>query len=89
MKILIVEDDQRLSSLLAESLKQAHFAVDVAHDGIDGHHLGESEPYDAVVLDLGLPELDGVTVLEERSHWWMFGDLDPIVDALIAHWDAA
>jgi two-component system OmpR family response regulator len=64
MKILIVEDDQRLSALLAESLKEAHFAVDIANDGVEGHYLGESEPYDAIVLDLGLPELDGVTVLE-------------------------
>jgi two-component system OmpR family response regulator len=64
MKILIVEDDQRLSALLVESLKAAHFTADVAHDGIEGHYLGESESYDAVVLDLGLPELDGVTVLE-------------------------
>src|SRR5690606_21473420 len=44
--------------------RKAGYAVDVSHDGEDGHFLGDTEPYDAVVLDLGLPVLDGVTVLK-------------------------
>lgn len=65
MRILVVEDDRDLNRQLADALKAAGYAVDVAYDGEDGHHLGDTEPYDAVVLDLGLPELDGLSVLEK------------------------
>ncbi|MFI4986932.1 MAG: response regulator transcription factor [Alphaproteobacteria bacterium] len=64
MRVLAVEDDPDLARQLAEALREAGYAVDVAHDGIEGHYLGDSESYDAVVLDLGLPLLDGITVLE-------------------------
>lgn len=64
MRILVVEDDPDLRRQLAGALSQAGYAVDLAADGEDGHFLGETEPYDAVVLDLGLPKLDGVTILE-------------------------
>ena len=53
MRILIVEDDLDLSRQLADALKDAGYAVDVANDGEEGHFLGDTEPYDAVVLDLG------------------------------------
>jgi two-component system OmpR family response regulator len=43
----------------------AGYAVDVAANGVDGHYLGETEPYDAVILDLGLPQMDGITVLRK------------------------
>ncbi len=64
MRLLVVEDDEDLAHQLAAALRKAGYAVDVSHDGEDGHFLGETEPYDAVVLDLGLPVLDGVTVLK-------------------------
>ncbi len=64
MRILVVEDDPDLRRQLAEALSQAGYAVDLAADGEDGHFLGDTEPYDAVILDLGLPKMDGVSVLE-------------------------
>jgi two-component system, OmpR family, response regulator len=64
MRILVVEDDPDLRRQLETSLKAHDYAVDVAGDGEEGQFLGETEPYDAVVLDLGLPRVDGVTVLE-------------------------
>src|SRR5258706_2609677 len=64
MRILLVEDDPDLSRQLKGALSDAGYAVDHAPDGEEAHFLGETEPYDAVVLDLGLPKIDGVTVLE-------------------------
>ncbi len=64
MRVLVVEDDPDLRRQLAEALSETGYAVDVADNGEDGHHLGDTEPYDAVILDLGLPVIDGVTVLE-------------------------
>ena len=63
MRLLIVEDDPDLNRQLVEALTDAGYAVDTAADGEDGRFLGATEPYDAAVLDLGLPELDGVSVL--------------------------
>ncbi|MGF1605349.1 MAG: response regulator [Rhodothalassiaceae bacterium] len=64
MRVLLVEDDPDLQRQLKTALADAGYAVDVAPDGEEGHFLGETEPYDAVVLDLGLPVLDGISVLE-------------------------
>jgi two-component system, OmpR family, response regulator len=63
MKILLVEDDRPLADEIAEALRAENFAVDIARNGEDGQHLGETEPYDAAVLDLGLPKVDGMAVL--------------------------
>jgi two-component system OmpR family response regulator len=63
MRVLVVEDNAALAAQLGAALAQAGFAVDTAADGEEGHYLGETEPYDAVVLDLGLPVLDGLSVL--------------------------
>jgi two-component system OmpR family response regulator len=65
MRVLVVEDDPDLGRQLSEALVHAGYAVDLAPDGEEGHFLGETEPYDAVVLDLGLPKMDGVRVLEK------------------------
>lgn len=64
MRILVVEDDPDLNRQLAEALRLAGYTVDLARDGEEGHFLGDTEPYDAVILDLGLPRMDGVSVLE-------------------------
>ena len=64
MRILVVEDDPDLRRQLDMALTEAGYAVDQAGNGEDGQFLGETEPYDAVVLDLGLPKVDGVTVLK-------------------------
>ncbi len=65
MRLLVVEDDPDLNRQLVDALKDAGYAVDSAMDGEEGHYLGDTEPYDAVILDLGLPVMDGVTVLEK------------------------
>ncbi|MFG1427596.1 response regulator transcription factor [Roseixanthobacter glucoisosaccharinicivorans] len=64
MRLLVVEDDPDLNRQLVTALGDAGYAVDTAFDGEEGRHLGETEPYDAVVLDIGLPKLDGISVLE-------------------------
>ena len=63
MKILLVEDDALLAQEIASALRRENFAVDIAGDGEDGHHLGDTEPYDVAVLDLGLPKMPGAAVL--------------------------
>ena len=63
MRVLVVEDEPRLSRQLADALAQAGYAVDCAADGERADFLGQTERYDAVVLDLGLPKVDGLTVL--------------------------
>ncbi len=65
MRLLVVEDDPDLNRQLVTALEEAGYVVDSATDGEEGHFLGDTEPYDAVILDLGLPEMDGVTVLEK------------------------
>lgn len=65
MRLLVVEDDKDLNRQIVRALEQSGYAVDRAFDGEEGWHLGETEPYDAVVLDIGLPKKDGVTILEE------------------------
>ena len=55
MRILLVEDDADLQRLLKRALSDAGYVVDTAGDGEEGHFLGDTEPYDAVILDLGLP----------------------------------
>jgi len=64
MRALIVEDDPDLRRQLKDVLDHSGYAVDEAGDGEEGWFMGDTEPYDAVVLDLGLPRLDGVSVLE-------------------------
>lgn len=64
MRLLIAEDEPELAGQLESAMTHAGYAVDVAADGEDAWHLGETEPYDAVVLDLGLPVVDGIRVLE-------------------------
>lgn len=76
MRLLIVEDDTTLSAHLKADLQRAGFAVDVASDGEEGQYLGETEPYDVVVLDLGLPKKPGLDVL---AHWRAHGNAVPVI----------
>lgn len=76
MRLLVVEDDRDLNRQLVEALTEAGYVVDTAHDGEEGHFLGDTEPYDAVVLDLGLPVMDGLSVLER---WRRDGRAMPVL----------
>lgn len=76
MRVLIVEDEPTLARQLRQTLESAGYAVDSASDGEDGQFLGETENYDAVILDLGLPEVDGLTVLDR---WRKSGNRVPVL----------
>jgi two-component system OmpR family response regulator len=76
MRILVVEDDPDINRQLVTALQDQGYVVDAAKDGEEGHYLGDTEPYDAVVLDLGLPVIDGVSVLEK---WRRAGHKMPVL----------
>ena len=76
MRILVVEDDPDLTRQLEAALGDAGYVVDLAAAGEEGHFLGDTEPYDAVILDLGLPVVDGLTVLER---WRSAGRTMPVL----------
>jgi len=64
MRILLVEDDTKIASFVVKGLKEAGFAADHASDGEDGLHLALTEPYDALIIDIMLPKLDGLRLIE-------------------------
>jgi len=76
LRVLVVEDDQDLNRQLVSVLSDAGYAVDSALDGEEGHFLGDTEPYDLVILDIGLPKLDGLSVLEQ---WRRTGRNMPVI----------
>ncbi len=76
MRVLVAEDDPVLAGQLARALRGAGYAVDGASDGREAWYRGSVEPYDAVVLDLGLPRLDGLSVLR---HWRAEGVATPVL----------
>ncbi len=76
MRILVVEDDTDLNRQLKDTLEEAGYVVDQAYDGEEGHFLGDTEPYDAVILDIGLPEMNGIDVLEQ---WRRDGRAMPVL----------
>ena len=76
MRILVVEDDKDLNRQLKAGLENAGYVVDTAFDGEEGHFLGDTEPYDAVILDIGLPMMDGISVIEK---WRRDGRLMPVM----------
>jgi two-component system OmpR family response regulator len=65
VRALVVEDDPDLNRQLVSALDEAGFAIDTAFDGEEGYFLGDTEPYDVVILDIGLPKMDGISVLEQ------------------------
>jgi len=76
VRLLIAEDDAALAAQLRARLVDAGYAVDVAADGVDAGHLGGTEPYDAVILDLGLPRKAGLAVLRD---WRGAGNMVPVL----------
>jgi two-component system OmpR family response regulator len=76
VRLLVVEDDKDLNRQIVTALENAGYAVDKAFDGEEGLYLGETEPYDAVILDLGLPKVDGVAVLQG---WRRAGKTMPVL----------
>lgn len=65
MRILLVEDDLKIASFIAKGLKSVGYAVDHAQDGEKGLSMALSEPYDAAIIDIMLPKLDGLSIVEE------------------------
>lgn len=65
MRVLVVEDDQKIASFAVKGLKQAGLAVDHAADGEEGLHLALTEPYDVAVIDIMLPKLDGLNLIDQ------------------------
>lgn len=76
MRVLILEDDPELGRQLAEMLRRENYAVDLADDGEEGLRLGQEEAYDAVILDPGLPTMDGFSVLKR---WRAAGKMMPVI----------
>lgn len=76
MRILIVEDNQEVARQLKTALEQELFVVDVAYDGKQGWFLGDTEAYDAIILDLGLPQIDGLSLLQK---WRQTGNAVPVL----------
>ncbi len=63
MRVLVVEDEKIIAEDIAQGLTEAGYVVETSHDGEDAWFLGETEDYDAIILDLGLPRLDGLSVV--------------------------
>jgi two-component system OmpR family response regulator len=76
MRVLVVEDNQEVARQIVEALEQEFFVVDIASDGEEGWFLGDTEPYDTVILDLGLPKLDGLSLLQK---WRDNGNRVPVL----------
>jgi two-component system OmpR family response regulator len=76
VRILVVEDQERLAARLSAALEDAGYAVDRARDGERADYLAETERYDAIVLDLGLPKIDGLTLLRK---WRDAGNAVPVL----------
>src|SRR6201989_2467335 len=76
MRILVVEDDTNLNRQIKDALTEGGYAVDRAFDGEEGWFRGDTEPYDAVVLDIGLPKRDGISILEA---WRKAGRTMPVL----------
>ena len=76
MRLLVVEDDRDINRQVVSALEEAGYVADKAYDGEEGGYLGESEPYDAIILDMGLPKADGVSVLQK---WRRAGVKTPVI----------
>lgn len=64
MRVLVVEDDRKIASFIVSGLRQEGFSVDLADNGVDGFHLASSESYDAAIVDVMLPKLSGLELIQ-------------------------
>jgi two-component system OmpR family response regulator len=76
VRLLVVEDDRDINRQVVNALEEAGYVADKAFDGEEGGYLGENEPYDAIILDMGLPKADGVSVLQK---WRRAGIKTPVI----------
>ena len=76
MRILVVEDDPKLATQVQSALRKQGYAVDVTDNGIDGEFMGDEEPYELIILDLGLPQRSGIDVLK---NWRSKGNKTPVL----------
>ena len=76
MRVLVIEDDKRLAEYIARGLRQEGATVELAHNGLDGFHLVSSETFDAAVVDIMLPELDGLSIVRDLRK---LGNLTPVL----------
>jgi two-component system OmpR family response regulator len=76
VRVLVVEDEPDLNRQLVKALGEAGYAVDTAKDGEEGYFLGDTEPYDVVILDIGLPKMDGLSILDQ---WRRSGKKFPVI----------
>lgn len=76
MRILIIEDDFTTAEAIQKALRKAGYAADMVHNGVDAEHMGNEEPYDLILLDLGLPQRNGIEVL---THWRQAGNKVPVL----------
>lgn len=65
MRVLIIEDEHKIANALKRVFQQEHYAVDVCYDGEEGLAMGTNQPYDIMIIDLGLPKKDGLQVIKE------------------------
>jgi DNA-binding response OmpR family regulator len=70
MRILVVEDDLQIAAFIAEGFTQAGFAVDASGNGEEGFHMALTTPYDAAVIDLMLPAMDGLQLIDHPEATW-------------------
>ena len=76
MRVLIVEDDLKIAEPVQQTLRKAGYAVDMVHNGVDAEFMGDEEPYDLILLDLGLPKRSGLEVL---TNWRAKGNKVPVL----------
>ena len=85
MRVLVADDDRRIAAALAAALTAAGFVVELESDGEDIWHRGDTEAFDAIILDLGLPTLDGLTILKR---WRKAGRSGPVLILTArGHWE--
>lgn len=95
MRVLLIEDSRRLRQLLAATFRKSGYAVDLAGDGVEGLWLAESNQYDAIVLDIMLPKLDGISVLRrlreqaKTTHVLLLTARDSVEDRVAGLWTGA
>ena len=76
MRVLLVEDDEKISRRISQALESAGYVVDIADDGEDAWFRGDTENFDIIILDLGLPQLDGIQILKR---WRAAGRKMPVL----------